>query len=462
MAAQAAAGLKIESLIEGTGLLHLRDTLANEDVATWAEISRVQLLAKLKENGVARLVERQALANAFGRYQRGEAPNWKAPPSSAPSKPEHAQGPWGTALPERASAPAPVPKRGKPLFDSQTYGADAAKGQPAIEPAPSPAMRTRVRQMLLSAEAEYEERGGLVRLKAAAPVTHWTEAFGECGDRGCGCYRLREPRVRRRFRNLVVNRTVEQLSKVAATESATGDDTTGAGTPAEDGQGASAAARPGVRYVSVGCGSLLTDFEILCGLQEKGLDIEHIALADSEYRGRSHEIFRCLASFFAPARVVAFDSMGDLRHAARDEPEAFGHATTFCKIDASGIGDITAKACAARMLVPGGHAFVVNNDGRCKAGRHCWRRSDLPALDEASAGSNDPAWAGRMDTATIDDEEGRRDPLGGVEPTESWERPLWDGAESDSGPMGQPSHWQNQKKEATLSDDALQAALNLL
>ena len=74
--------------------------------------------------------------------------------------------------------------------------------------------------MLLSAEAEHEERGGLVRFKvpptpAAAPVAHWTEAFGECGDRGCGCYRLREPRVRARFRNYVVNRTVEQLSNVA-------------------------------------------------------------------------------------------------------------------------------------------------------------------------------------------------------------------------------------------------------
>ena len=51
-ASAAATGLTIEGLIEGTGLLHLRDTLANEDVATWAEISRVQLLAKLKEKGV--------------------------------------------------------------------------------------------------------------------------------------------------------------------------------------------------------------------------------------------------------------------------------------------------------------------------------------------------------------------------------------------------------------------------
>ena len=78
--------------------------------------------------------------------------------------------------------------------------------------------------------------------EASSPLRY----FGECADSSCGCYRLREPRVRGRFRNAIVARTNRQL---------------GGGAP--------------VRYVSIGSGALLTDVEILSGLVESGHRIEY-------------------------------------------------------------------------------------------------------------------------------------------------------------------------------------------
>ena len=67
---------------------------------------------------------------------------------------------------------------------------------------------------------------------------------------------------------------------------------------------------------------MLTDVEILCGLAERGVPIEYIALVDHSYRQltTSLQLFRSLAAFFHPARVVAFDCLGDLRQLGRREP----------------------------------------------------------------------------------------------------------------------------------------------
>ena len=59
--------------------------------------------------------------------------------------------------------------------------------------------------------------------------------------------------MRRHFRDLVVARTEAQLSVSL---------------------GALGNERSAVRYVTVGSGQLLTDFEILCGLVSAGLEIE--------------------------------------------------------------------------------------------------------------------------------------------------------------------------------------------
>lgn len=54
----------------------------------------------------------------------------------------------------------------------------------------------------------HELRDGMVRLRRRADLGPWTSDLGECGDSNCGCYRLRRPASRRRFRELVVQRTL--------------------------------------------------------------------------------------------------------------------------------------------------------------------------------------------------------------------------------------------------------------
>jgi hypothetical protein len=123
--------------------------------------------------------------------------------------------------------------------------------------------------------------------------------LGECGDARCSCYRLSRPAARTRFRNMVVSRTAqlvqrsvplwEQLPLPTMAES---QDT----------------AR--VRYVSVGCGGLLTDFEILCGFVERGLSIESIVLCDTAYATGGYDssghmaAFRLLCGFFARSQYA--------------------------------------------------------------------------------------------------------------------------------------------------------------
>ena len=86
-------------------------------------------------------------------------------------------------------------------------------------------------------------------------MAKWTTHLGECADAKCGCYRLGRPDVRHRFREFVCERTAEELR----------------------GRGGV------VRYVTVGSGQLLTDWEILSGLERRGLTIESIVAVDKAY-----------------------------------------------------------------------------------------------------------------------------------------------------------------------------------
>ena len=164
---------------------------------------------------------------------------------------------------------------------------------------PSPAQYEAIRKFLLESPQSpqaierhprshtYEVRNAQVRIARACAGFSWVSEFGECGDTRCGCYRLWRPDVRRRFRENVVRCTVEQL-------------------------GASGQ----VRYVTVGSGSLLTDFEILCALRASGLTIASIVAVDTCYDFGKEDgaapakALRQLGEFFGPmCAVYAFASL---------------------------------------------------------------------------------------------------------------------------------------------------------
>ena len=441
--------MDVYALLEGTVLPHLADTLKHESLGEWAKQSRLSLLQHLKHIGVERLVERQALANAFGRAQRGESPDWKAPLP----RPKPSSGAAVKVRPTIISRPLPPPM---PFFDS-TRTDEALQGVDAET-------HTLLQRHVLSESTEYEEFG-LVRVRPAVPALgRWTCHFGECADPKCGCYRLKEPRVRRRFRNLVVNHTHLQLTHTADATDAPEE----AGTPP-----------PAARYVTIGCGSLLTDVEILLGLAARGLAIAHICVCDSEYCGKitTQPLLRALAALFPSARVVAFNSLDELRRAAKANPEEYGRMSTFAQVDASGISDVVARGLAGRLLLPGGHFFQLGNDGPTKASTRChrrmahgekqgtWQGGQLAfptAAVEPDVEAADSCWAPLLTAITIDEGVSRTNPLGEVETDESWERPLYDGC--GNSPTGGDAPWQARQasKGAEITDAELTEALNLL
>ena len=147
-------------------------------------------------------------------------------------------------------------------------------------PAGGEATRSEIRQWLLSEDtAEYTSDLGQVKIEhhGLPPLSTWTDDFAECGDASCGCYRIAFPNVRADFRNLVVMRT-------AVAARAAGDKLAA------------------VHYVSVGCGSLLTDFEILCGLQ-----------AQRVVRGSTHPFAIARQNFAFRVHVAMCDSRAWVR-----------------------------------------------------------------------------------------------------------------------------------------------------
>ena len=111
----------------------------------------------------------------------------------------------------------------------------------------------------------YVIRGDAVRLAPTVPCVHLANALGECADESCGCNRLKFPQVRFEFRSSVIERGLEALR---------------------------AAGRTSVRYVSVGCGMLLNDFEILCGFEAAGCTLESITFIDCDFGTRKYHVRR--------------------------------------------------------------------------------------------------------------------------------------------------------------------------
>lgn len=544
----------LAAILDGTGNAHLKDALADELLTYWASLTRLELLAHLKEIGVTKLIERQAIANAFARAQRGLAPEWKVPEYKAHAAVISHLPPSRTSSSEKAADAHSKCESVEMandwfMFDtageqSSWYNVPARKlvhntlREPPLE---DQSWRAR----LLSDDATFVKKDGLVRFEEKAPPSSpalpvqmpWADAappptsaptllsvFGECGDSQCGCYRLKEPRNRSRFRNLVVERTVaqlgaditpppttphnlrchdavEQASDAAPTADTAAFASTSAAPASDEGASATGSApaatdappnaaddarheQPGiaspppsasppalaaVRYASVGCGNLLSDVEILSGFAERGLRIELIMLADPYY-GTGLDVndkgglFRTLAKLFAPVRVVAFRSLHDLRHAAAKEPEVYGRCTTFAQIDANSIGALEVKALAALLLVPGGQYFQLSNNGSAGASRTCWRRKpDEPRAYSLTPNSSDVAWAKLMDVVAPAANEGFTSPLGVRESAESRARPLV----LRNPPMISGFHgndWQHRSEDRTWeqSRSQLDAALNVL
>ena len=327
--------------------------LVKEDCVHWFHMSRDDLLERLVLLGITALEHREAVITAFRKHSYAFGFNPTPPDEPMPPPP-----------PEPAEDPPPGPTKGDgtPTFEN---GPNSPSPTPrlgaratAVIDAPT---RAEVERMLLvpSYGLTFERSLDKVKISSSFKQIHdCTAAFGECGGGSCGCYRLRWPWVRVSFRNFVVRRTVQQMARAL-----------------RDGRSRA------VRYVSIGCGSLLTDFEILCGLQMKGLTIEAISLVDAEYKRSGSGVtpngtpytgtgelkgggpaIQALSDFFPGARVSAFDAISSLRHAVVEYPEVYGSATTVVRCDAAAVPSDEAKVLAARLLAPGGHYFVQSNN----------------------------------------------------------------------------------------------------
>ena len=162
----------------------------------------------------------------------------------------------------------------------------------------------------------------------------FVERFGECADSKCGCYRPWRPDVRRRFRDACAQLTTTASGAIVS----------------------AAAARRAVRYVTFCSGQLLTDFELLCALVDRGLQIESIVAVDTSYseaRGDDCTVgggnasaeaealaaLKQLAAFFAPAPCHSFSNLESFRRALTCDPATYGDATTVVKCDGGGLDE---------------------------------------------------------------------------------------------------------------------------
>ena len=262
---------------------------------------------------------------------------------------------------------------------------------------PSPDERQRVREIILSASASpcplprdvgvasplHVVRRGCVRYRKLAQGFRFVERFGECADSKCGCYRPWRPDVRRRFRDACAQLTTTASGAIVS----------------------AAAARRAVRYVTFCSGQLLTDFELLCALVDRGLQIESIVAVDTSYseaRGDDCTVdggnasaeaealaaLKQLAAFFAPAPCHSFSNLESFRRALTCDPATYGDATTVVKCDGGGLDEHLASAAARDALLPGGHYFVLTNCGGNRALNHRQAARDgEPGLMDVAPGS---------------------------------------------------------------------------
>lgn len=231
---------------------------------------------------------------------------------------------------------------------------------------PDSAARAEVERAVLSGTASYALLDGHVRLSRSngVGVSCWTSGLGECGDRRCGCFRLSRPEVRRRFRHFVAALSDEQMSQRS---------------------------RMSVRYMTVGCGQLLADFEIMCDLRSRGYTIESVVAVDTAYEpmlddvdleavrrreqssllgggcttSKATEPFskaaEQLATFFNEAKVFAFGSLEAYESARKSAPGLYGGCDIFVHCDAAAIPRERIRALSGIALAHDGMAFQLHN-----------------------------------------------------------------------------------------------------
>ena len=125
-----------------------------------------------------------------------------------------------------------------------------------------------------------------------------------------------------------------------------------------------------MRYVSLGAGCCLTDFEILCRLSVSGFEIESVVLIDSTYGASCQQTEpSCLekavwqlANFFPSASVHTYTSVDVFKQAVQAHPLLYGHANVFVHCDAVDAED-TFKEAAIAALDRGFYAYVLSNEG---------------------------------------------------------------------------------------------------
>ena len=332
--------------------------LRHEDVESLARqlsaqtLSWDQLHEELKLRGLSKLGPRLKAANAVLAHlvvittQTSPATPKPSPPASQTARPRNA---------ELAHFRALLRGEINPLYLPETLSAGASEG-------PSDDAARLVRSTLL------DDRQGLHKTVGGSPplvgiaqdavdarVWRWTSALRECGDPKCSLNRLARNRPRQesprgRFCALVVESMAHSV-RLAVTQ-----------TP--------------VRYVSVGAGKALFDFELLAAMQHRGLQIECVALVDTAYGEFNVDLAapRQLARFFAPANVYVFSSLRALMLNAEKEPVLFGRFNTYVHCDASDISEADSRAAADACLAPDGMGFELQNSEMPRASS--WRRGD--------------------------------------------------------------------------------------
>ena len=190
--------------------------------------------------------------------------------------------------------------------------------------------------------------------RAPAEVKPWLDALGECGDVACGCNRMSRPHVREEF----VRRVVETVCALDCGK--------------------------GVRYVTFGCGQLLTDAEILAALQRRGVTIASVVAVDAalitgccrpswragvavEQRGpppdRIMAALDQLARLMAPTEVYGFCGLAPFIDACHAVPTQFGGADIVVRCDAVAINEHAARLASVCALRPGGRLCELANLG---------------------------------------------------------------------------------------------------
>ena len=198
-------------------------------------------------------------------------------------------------------------------------------------------------------------------------LDRWTCKLSECGDDACTCCRTQHPHVRRRFRELIVRRTLDAQRHARAP--------TGGG---------------GVRYASVGSGHCMFDFDVLAALRHAGAPIEQVTLVDPLYGidGSARDAAAQLAAFFAPARVYVFERVDSLRAASLREPSRYGGHTVFVHCDAADLPEQEMITAAGACLAERGLAFQLTNTPMHATCRSWWAcRGGLSTLEDTEEGA---------------------------------------------------------------------------